>query len=121
MNFKKRVLYLLAPSVLAIFAFTGCGQSWSHKELETEKTAVNLLREAARGAYKIVTTPELKAWLDEKKPMLIIDTMPFEDSYKKQHLPGAAHFEFPIPEVKELDEAVKAKFIKLLGPDQNRM
>ena len=33
--------------------------------------------------------------------MLIIDTMPYEDSYKKHHLPGAVHYEFPIPEVKE--------------------
>ncbi len=104
MKFSKNLLWLVAFGVFAALALTGCGQSWSNKELETEKTAVNLVRETARGGYQIVTTPELKAWIDQKKAMLLIDTMPFEDSYKKQHLPGAVHYEFPIPEVKEMDD-----------------
>ncbi len=121
MNFPKNVLSLVVLCVVAVFALTGCGQSWSAKELDTEKLAVNLVQEKARGGYQIIPTPEMKSWLDQKKAMLVIDTMPFEDSYKKQHLPGAAHFEFPIPEVKELDDATKAKFEKLLGPDKDKL
>ena len=120
MNFKKNLLCLLVPGVLLVLLMAGCGQSWSGKELETEKTAVNLVRETARGGYQIIPSPEMKAWLDQKKPLLIVDTMPYEDSYKKHHLPGAVQFEFPIPEVKSLDEATKAKFEKLLGPDKDR-
>lgn len=120
MNFPKNPLCLIVSSILFVLVLAGCGQSWSGKELETEKTAVNLVRETARGGYQIVTTPELKTWIDQKKAMLIVDTMPYEDSYKKQHVPGAVHYEFPIPEVKELDDAGKAKFVKLLGPDQDR-
>jgi rhodanese-related sulfurtransferase len=45
--------------------------------------------------------------------------MPLEASYKKQHIPGAVQFEFPIPEVKEMDEATKAKFEQVLGPDKD--
>jgi rhodanese-related sulfurtransferase len=53
--------------------------------------------------------------------MLIVDTMPLEDSYKKQHIPGAAQMEFPIDEMKEMDASTRERFEKLLGPDRNRM
>jgi len=94
---------------------------WGSKEIETEKTAVNFAKEVERGGYKIVSTEELKAWIDQKKEMLIVDTMPYEDSYKKQHVPGAVQFEFPIPEVAKLDDKTKAAFEKLLGPNKDRL
>jgi len=106
--------------VILALALIGCGQSWSGKELDTETAAVKLSREVSRGGYQLVTTAELKAWIDQKKPMMIIDTMPLEDSYKKQHIPGAVPYEFPIPEVKEMDDAAKAKFEKFLGPDKDK-
>ncbi|MFZ5448701.1 MAG: rhodanese-like domain-containing protein [Thermodesulfobacteriota bacterium] len=118
--FKKHV-YLVSGLILIVtFNLVGCDKSWSGKEIETEKTAVTLTREVERGGYKLVTTSELKAWIDEKKPMMIIDTMPLEDSYKKQHVPGAVQYEFPIPEVKEKDDAAKDKFEKFLGPDKDK-
>ncbi len=91
MNFPKKPLWLMLTGILALLVLAGCGQSWSNKEVETEKTAVNLVRETARGGYQIIPTNELKGWIDQKKDMLLIDTMPLEDSYKKQHLPGAVH------------------------------
>ena len=108
---------------IALFvAFTGTGfAAWGGKELETEKIAVNFAQEVMKGGYKIVSTEELKQWMDQKKDMLILDTMPYEDSYKKQHVPGALQFEFPIPEVTKLDEKTKAAFEKLLGADNNRL
>jgi len=118
---NKKLVLLGGFGLMATLLLLGCGQSWSGKELETEKTAVNLVREVERGGYKIIPTPEMKAWVDQKKDLLIIDTMPYEDSYKKNHLPGAVHFEFPIPEVKEMDEAARAKFEKVLGPDKDKM
>jgi thiosulfate/3-mercaptopyruvate sulfurtransferase len=117
----KKHVYLLGGLILIMaLALVGCGKSWSGKELDTETSAVNLSREVSRGGYALVTAPELKAWIDQKKPMLIIDTMPLEDSYKKQHVPGAVQCEFPIPEVKEMDDAAKAKFEKFLGPDKDK-
>jgi len=121
MNFGKNLFWLVAFGVFAAFALTGCGQSWSNKELETEKTAVNLVREAARGNYQIIPTEEMEAWIEQKKDMLIVDTMPYEDSYKKHHLPGAVPYEFPIPEMKEMDDNAKAKFEKFLGPDKDKV
>lgn len=117
---KNIVVSMLA--VIFVLNLSGSAwAAWGKKELETEKIAVNFAREVERGGYKIITTEELKDWIDQKKDMLIVDTMPYEDSYKKQHIPGAVHFEFPIPEVKELDDKTKAAFEKLLGPNKDRV
>ncbi len=92
-----------------------------YPEKAKEIIAVTFAKEMMEGGYKAVTAEQLKKWVDEKKPMLIIDTMPLEASYKKQHVPGAVQMEFPIPEMKEMDDAKKAEFIKLLGPDKDRL
>jgi thiosulfate/3-mercaptopyruvate sulfurtransferase len=117
---KKRMYLVGGLILIQALALVGCGKSWSGKEIDTETSAVKLSREVARGGYQLVTTAELKGWLDQKKPMMIIDTMPLEGSYKKQHIPGAVQYEFPIPEVKEMDDAAKAKFEKFLGPDKDK-
>jgi thiosulfate/3-mercaptopyruvate sulfurtransferase len=119
---KKHLFWVGGFMLMAALALAGCGQSssWSGKELDAEASGVKLSQEVSRGGYQLVTTPELKTWIDQKKPMLIIDTMPLEDSYKKNHIPGAVHYEFPIPEMKEMDDAARAKFEKFLGPDQDK-
>ncbi len=94
---------------------------WGTAELDNEKLVVNFWKEVGRGGYKVVTTEELKAWVDQKKAMLIVDTMPLEDSYKKNHIPGAVQMEFPIPEMTQIDDKQKAELEKLLGPDKNRV
>lgn len=105
-----------------IVAIAGSSMAeWGSKELETEKTAVNFAREVMKGGYKIVSTEELKNWIDQKKDMLIVDTMPYEDSYKKQHVPGAVQFEFPKEEVTNLDDKTKDAFKKILGPNKERL
>jgi len=117
--------YRIFSAILAIAFVLGLAHvslaAWGGKELETEKIAVTFAREVERGNYKIVSTEELKKWTDEKKDMLIVDTMPFEDSYKKQHIPGAVNFVFPIPEMTQLDEKTKAAFEKMLGPNKDRL
>jgi thiosulfate/3-mercaptopyruvate sulfurtransferase len=120
-HMTKKHMYLVGGLVIiAALILTGCGKSWSGKELATEKSAVKLSREVARGGYKLVSTAELKKWIDQKKPMMIIDTMPLKDSYVKQHVPGAVQYLFPIPEVKEMSEADQAKFEKFLGADKDK-
>ncbi len=95
------------------------------KEVGKEAEAVKLLREVQAGGYGIVTTPELKKWMDGKKDMVIVDTMPYEASYKKNHVPGAVQFLFPIPDMNEWDDKETAgktqdDFAKLLGPDKDK-
>ncbi len=114
------VVFGLAEPAAAIF-----GNKFE-KELEKEAGAVKLVREVQQGGYGVVTTQELKKWMDSGKDMIIVDTMPFEDSYKKQHVPGAVQFLFPIPEMKqwdtkETDGKSQEDFIKLLGNDKNKV
>ncbi|MGB5992450.1 MAG: rhodanese-like domain-containing protein, partial [Desulfobacterales bacterium] len=59
------------------------------KEVEKEKDAVKLVREIQRGGYDVITAKELKDMIDSGKDVIIIDTMPYEASYKKAHIPGA--------------------------------
>ena len=93
--------------------------------MEKEAGAVKLVREVQRGGYDVVTTKELKKWIDAGKKMIIIDTMPYKASYKKAHVPGAVQFLFPIPEMSQWDTKEtagksKADFEALLGPDKNK-
>jgi rhodanese-related sulfurtransferase len=126
----------MGKSVLKIFLIMGlvagmATPTWAflndkfEKEVEKEAGAVKLVREVRRGGYDVVTTEELKKWIDSGKDMLIVDTMPFEDSYKKQHIPGAAQFLFPIPDMKEWDTKETGgksleDFKKLLGGDKEK-
>jgi thiosulfate/3-mercaptopyruvate sulfurtransferase len=121
MDAMKKSAVVAVAALVAFCTMAVNSYAWGVKELETEKTAVTLSREVQRGAYGIVTTDELKKWMDEKRPMLIVDTMPYAASYKKNHIPGAKPMEFPIPEMKSLDDKTKAELVKLLGPDKNRL
>ena len=104
------------------FAF---GQSKFEKEVVTESSAVKLLREVQRGGYDVITTDELHRAIEAGEDVLIIDTMPYEDSYKKNHIPGAQQFLFPIPEMEEWDTGETggkslADYKSLLGENMDR-
>ena len=95
------------------------------KEAEVENVAVKLVREVVKGNYKTITAKELKELIDAKKDILIIDTMPYEASYKKEHIPGAKQFLFPIPDMvtwdtKETDGKTQEDYQALLGADKNK-
>jgi len=121
MSGKCRALIVVSVLVFVLGLAASSMAAWGTKELDEEKVAITFAKEVERGGYKIVSTAEMKKWIDEKKPMLIVDTMPYEDSYKKQHIPGAVNFEFPIPEVTKLDDKTKAAFEKVLGPDKDKL
>lgn len=128
-----RVVKILLPICLVVGVVVGLaaysGAFFDNKfakEVEKEALAVKLAREVQRGGYDIVTTKELKGWMDQGKQMLIVDTMPLEASYKKQHVPGAVQFLFPIKEMKGWDKKETAgksmdDFRKLLGDDKDRL
>jgi rhodanese-related sulfurtransferase len=123
---NRKVLAAFLVCTMMSLALASSGLCWGKKELNIETVAVKLAREVARGGYKIVKTDELKSWIDQKKDMLVVDTMPYEDSYQKNHIPGAAQFLFPIPEMTqwntaETGEKTKEDFLKLLGSDENRL
>jgi len=84
--------------------------------------------DAIRGGYRIVSTEELQDWLDKIDPrwlsdresLLLVDTTPYVESYKRHHIPYAAHFELPVEEMNQLDDRTKAEFEKILGLDKHR-
>ena len=95
------------------------------KEVEKETGAVKLVREVQRGGYDVVTTEELKLWMDSDKQMVIVDTMPYEASYKKNHIPGAKQFLFPISDMdawdaRETDGKSQDDLIRMLGDDKDK-
>ena len=99
---------------------TAGGAHWVMISTVPEIIAINFDGEMMKGTYKAVTANQRKKWIDEKKDPLIVDTMPMESSSKKQHIPAAVRFEFPVPEMNEMDEKKKAEFLKLSGQDKER-
>ena len=123
--FNRKVLSAVLVFSFLALCVTGTGFCWGKKELDTEASAVKLQREVERGGYKIVTTDELKTWIDQGKEMVIVDTMPYEASYKKNHIPNAVQTLFPIPDMNTWDNnetagKTKADYEKLLGQDKNK-
>jgi rhodanese-related sulfurtransferase len=123
--FKSLLKFIVVGIFVTGLAGSAIAKDKFEEELEKEAGAVKLAREVQKGGYNLVTTEELKQWIDSKKDMLIVDTMPYEDSYKKQHVPGAVQFLFPIPDmnqwdIKETDGKTQEDYIKLLGNDKNK-
>jgi rhodanese-related sulfurtransferase len=93
---------------------------WGRGEYETEVTVVKIVREVAKGGYGTVSTDELKGWMDGRRDMLLVDTMPPGD-YRGGHLPGAVSFELPCPEPYEMPVSQQQALDKLLGGKKDRL
>lgn len=121
----KNVFAVLLIMLFASSNAYAFGGSKFKTEVEKEAGAVKLVREVAHGGYDVITTAELGDLKASGEDILIIDTMPFEASYKKNHVPGAVQFLFPIPEMKEWsseETAGKSKeeFMRLLGDNKDK-
>jgi rhodanese-related sulfurtransferase len=121
----------IAGLILTLFCLLAASPSFAlfdnkfEAEVTTETVAVKLHRDTVSAGYELLATAELKKMIDEGKDMVIIDTMPYEDSYKKEHVPGALQFLFPIPDMKEWDDKEtagksQADFEAMLGPDKDK-
>jgi len=118
-GFMALGLFLTQP------ASTAFAKNKFEKEVEKEQGGVKLVREVQQGGYDVITAKELKDLIDSGKDILIIDTMPYDASYKKMHVPGAKQFLFPIPEMKawdtqETDGKTIDDFKAFLGPDMSK-
>ena len=67
MKMKKSLITVLMAVLLVFGMAGGALAAWGTKELETEKIAVTFAKEVERGGYKILTTEELKGWVDQNK------------------------------------------------------
>ncbi|OAN13771.1 sulfurtransferase [Photobacterium jeanii] len=120
-------IFILA-SALFILPFSANAGLFGGKfkaEVETEHVAIKLHNETVAGGYQLIDTKGLKTLMGQTSDALIVDAMPFKDSYKKEHIPSAEQFEFPIPDMPEWDSALTDQksiedFTKLLGNDKNK-
>ncbi len=117
-------LWIIAVLALAAVLATGSLATaglFGDKEVETEKLVIGFYNQAQRGGYAVVDVATLKGWLDAKKPMIIVDCTPYDKSYKKNHIPGAVQFLFPLQELTSMKPEDQAKFKKLLGANQDAL
>lgn len=115
---------LIKLSTLSTFTLMGggcCGvpsEVKPHSELSAEEAAMNLVRDVVSGGYDLISTEEIKKRLEAGEDMVIIDTMP-EDSYRKNHIPGAIGAVLP-GKMEDVDPERRAAFVKALGDDKNK-
>ena len=122
MKISRLIPALLLCTLLSSPAFALFDDKFE-AEVVKETDAVKLVRDTQAGGYELLTAAELKKWLDEGKQMLLIDTMP-EAGFKKEHIPGAKQFLFPIPRMSTWDSKKtagksEADYAALLGSDKN--
>lgn len=117
-------LAILACAVL----LSGClgGEDKFVREVTKEAEAVKLYGETDRGGYDLITVAQLKELIDQKADIVVVDTMPLEASYEKNHIPSAVQFLFPIPDMaqwdtKETAGKTQADYEALLGPDKDKL
>jgi len=120
---KSRVLLTVA-SLLVSFAFMGSafaspGTSPQGKEVPIETAAVKLVADVKNGGYQLVTTEELKKWIDAGKAMTIISTLPADEDKALGIIPLAVNGFMPKTE-KELTPADKNALLKAAGPDKGK-
>ena len=122
---KGTIILWLVVVVASLALVSGCADpkkvGVSEANVQAEFLAMKAASEKERGDYKLISLNELKAKLDAKEDMLVVDTMPYEASYKKQHIPTAVQFEFPIPEMNTMDDGTEQQYRDLLGPDKDKM
>ncbi len=89
----KHSLRALTALSLAALLSAGCSSKYT-QEVTTDQVSVQLARLTQQGGYDLITAAELKQRIDAGEEMVIVDTMPYEASYKKAHIPGAVNFVF---------------------------
>lgn len=135
---KKKGLIILISTIMTVSIFAGCssnsgqqqtqtaqtttkkvGTAVDGNELNIEKAAMRLVKTSEEGKYQIIGSEELKSWVDSKKDMVAIDTMP-ADNFKNGHIPGAVNAELPKTGMKDVKPEQKEAFVKLLPADKNK-
>lgn len=122
---KAAVVFWLVVVVVSLSLVYACDNPQkvgvSQANVQSEFLAMKAASEKERGDYKLISLGDLKAKLDAKEDIVVVDTMPYEASYKKQHIPTAVQFEFPIAEMTTMDPEMKRQYQELLGSDKDKM
>jgi rhodanese-related sulfurtransferase len=110
--------------VLLALVVSGCagslGTSPKGLEVPIERAAVKFSADVKEGGYKIVTTDELKKWLDDGKPITIISSLPAAEDRSFGILPGAVNAAMPKSE-KDIVPEDKEFLLRAAGSDKDRV
>jgi thiosulfate/3-mercaptopyruvate sulfurtransferase len=109
-------------SIMLICLLVGCasyGTSPKGLEVPIEQAALNFAADVKSGGYKIVSTEELKQWLDQGRNMTIISTILVSDDRAFGMIPNAVNSVIPRYE-KELTQAHKDNLLKVAEPDKGK-
>lgn len=122
---KGTAFFWLVVVVAGLALVSGCATPQkvgvTQANIQAEYLAMKACAEKERGGYELISMKDLKAKLNAKEDMIVVDTMPYEASYKKQHIPTAVQFQFPIPEMKTMDYEMEKQYRDLLGPDKDKI
>ena len=91
---KKLTLFAVLPLVLTLAACATVGTSPKGLEAPIEKAAIGLMADVQNGGYKLVDAEALNKWMNDKKEIVLIDTMPKED-FAKIRIKGAVNGPMP--------------------------
>jgi rhodanese-related sulfurtransferase len=112
-----------ALAALSALALAGCatspaiGTSTKGLEIPIEKAAVKFAADLKAGGYKVVTTDELKKWLDDGRKITIVSSMPAAEDRSLGVLPGAANAAMPKTE-QDLTPEDKEHMLMAAGGDK---
>lgn len=114
-----RLSLFLALTTLVAGCATTVGTSPKGLEIPIEKAAVKFTADLKEGGYRVVTTDQLKKWLDDGKRVTLISTLPPEDEKGFGRLPAALSGPMPKSE-KELTPAQRDALVKVAGDDKEQ-
>lgn len=117
-------LRLVSLIAVAAIAMSGCaavreGTSVKGLEVPIEKAAIRFAADVREGGYKVVSTEELKKWIDENRKMTIIDALPAEERAAIGHIGLSVNAPMPKTE-KEITPADKKKILEAAGTEKDR-
>lgn len=117
------LLKLLAFISLFTLTLSGCagtiGTSPKGLEAPIEKASIKFVSDVKEGGYRVVTTEELKKWVDEKRNITVLSSLPVAEDKSFGTLPGALNAEMPKTE-KDLTAENKDRLLKIAGDDKDR-
>jgi len=118
--------WLFGVVAIIFFALAGCsavggtvGTSPKGLEVPIEQAALKFAEDVGANSYKVLSTDELKKWMDEGKEFTIVSSLPAEDDKKLGTISGAINGVMPKTE-KELTKANEDNLLKAVGPDKEK-
>jgi len=119
----RTLSHLAAVAIMALI-LAGCaaklGTSPKGLEVPIEKAAVKFSADIKDGGYNIVTTDELKKWLDEGKKLTLISSLTHGEDRVAGIIPGALSAPLPQSE-QELNPEDKEHLLTAAGSNKDNL